>query len=124
MKICEISFDYAQKHHPEEVEATFEKLRSGKSKYKNASGDQLIWWYETGIEIKAYSFGQLLRGDYHVDQSNYNSLSDQDKLEDVLRRMSVTLAAKTDNRWWSRVGIERQSFTPEIIYWAKNFSQK
>ena len=124
MKICNVTYDDALKHHPEQVFWIIQKLRSGKSKWKGSPGEKISWHYEVSIEVKAYSFGQLLSGAHHHDDVSFDSLSENEKLQDVISRMHVALAAKTDNRWSSSESIERQFYTPEIIEWAKKYSER
>lgn len=124
MKICELTYQQARSYHPEEVEKTIQKLRSGNSKFKNADGSKLIWWYEAAIQVKAYSFSEMLSGAYHSDQNQFDALNQQDKLNDLVERVYVDLAAKTDNRWCNRIGIERKSFTPQILEWVKNYANR
>jgi len=121
MKICEIKYDYALKNHPQQVALVVQKLRSGKSKWKDAPGEQLTWWYDASIQVNSYSFVELLSGAHHADNQAFESLSLEGKIQDVISRMGVTLRAKTDNRWWANEPIDKESYTIEILQWAEQY---
>lgn len=124
MRICDITHSYALQNHARGVEETISKLRGGKSKHRNLPGEEITWWYDVAIQVRGYSFGDLLAGAHHRDDAQFDSLDEDAKLEDVLSRMFVSLASKTDSRWGYRAGIPREEFTPEIIAWAREYVRR
>lgn len=111
-----ITYDYAVKHHPEQVKAVVEKLRSGKSERRDLPEYLLTWQYEIGIAMPAYLFNKPLE-----DDSEFRALPFEEKVDQLSSRMRVSLRGETGPRWRHQVEVEKREFSQTLRNFAERY---
>jgi hypothetical protein len=98
-----ITVEHAQRWHPEAVLSIMAKLRLGKSKQRGRSPEELTWKYSWCIECRGYTLGEILGGGREgllPCEPDEDSMSEDDAVQDRVRRTHVGLQASRGH-WWA-----------------------
>lgn len=99
MKLATITFEEARKRHPKEVAEILSKLRLGKSKHREATGEKLKWEYETAVLIEGSgTLADLFGGKFEADRLRREAMTLDERVADEVRRTRTGLRA-TIGRW-------------------------
>jgi hypothetical protein len=127
------TYQDAAKNYPKAVDAIVSKLRSGTSKEKSASPEDLEWSYSYGIAVQSQSFQDMLS---NIGKPRAPKKATPEEAVDAMGFV-VSLRGKI-RRWWAwetvtgvpkvirdyQIGLERKARTEQATFDALPDSEK
>lgn len=105
------TYEEAKLQFPKEVAEVEQNIRKSKGRCREDDLETFDWSYRWGTVVKGNSFQELINGTAQVEQQDWNAMTVDEQVADVIARSSFSLEAKKGR---SRYSVELTKCPTEI----------
>lgn len=105
----EIPYSEAKKRYPQHVKEIMKSLKNGKSKEKERNEEELTWAFSWGVQIKAFSFADIIAG------AGEEEKTPEEELEETINNIVGLNLTASIGRWTGSSDSYIEEVPNEII---------